>query len=1306
MERRGGWTCFCVVVCCLLALLLGGSAALAQGTLTNGGNHTGTLNAGQEHVWTFAASQNDAVTISIGEVGGDTSYVPLIVLRRPDGVQLAIDWGGRAARIHVPALPVSGTYTVAASGLSDSAGPYRLTLAQSPGPYVVPAGDEGGVLTNGSNHHGQIPVGDLDQWHFTAGIGDAVTIMIGEILPSGADPGFVPQIWIRRPDGVQLAIDWGGVAARLHLTSLPLTGIYTVVVGSQNIENGGEYRLTLAHSPSLVLDVPSDDEGGAFQNGNNHRGRIHVGDLDQWRFDANIGDAVTVMIGEIVEGEIDPGFVPQIWIRGPDGTQLGLDWGGNAALLHVPTLPRTGTYTVVVGSQNLSTGGAYTLTLAHSPGTFVVPQGDEGGVITNGGNHRGAIHVGDMDQWRFTANRHDAVTIEIGEVLVSEVDPGFVPQILLRAPNGAELGNTWGGLAARVHVADLPLTGVYTVMVLSQNHATAGQYVLTLAQSPGQVVVPTDDQGGPLTNGDNHQGAIHVGDMDQWQFTANQGDALSLSLGEVLVGEVDPGFVPQIWLRGPDGAQLSNDWGGLDAQANVTAPLTGTYTAIVASQNLSTAGFYRLVLARTPAPFIVPAGDDGGAMTNGVEHSGTIPLADLDLWTFNAVQGAAITINISEVHVGQVDPGFVPWIRLRGPDGADLGNTWGGETARISRTAPTSGLYTVVVGGLSSATLGHYTISVTGAINCQPSASLASSTFPHDGGAGVVVVSALDGCPWTVTSQTPWLVLTSANSGSGNGGVNFTVQPNITGSLRTGTFNVSGQVVTVLQSAAPVSPTDQDGDGLDDTWETRFGLNINASGASDGAGGDPDGDGRTNLQELQEDTHPRGFVITYLAEGATGAFFRTRLALANPTPTPALVLVRFQKGSGEVVREYFSMLPMSRKTIDVATVPGMAAAEFSTLIEADVQIVADRTMTWDATGYGSHAERGIIARTATTWYFAEGATHSGFALFFLLQNPTDTPATVEVTYLRPSPAPALIKSYAIGAQSRFNIWVNAEAANDPALAPLAATDISAVVRSTNGVAIVAERAMYLNSDGLPFGAGHESAGVTELSPSWFFAEGATGAFFDLFLLIGNPGDQAAEVQATYLLPNGSTIVRQYVVGARSRFNIWVDLEEPQLADTAVSTTLTSLNGVPIVAERAMWWPGPAYAPQWYEAHNSPGATATGTRWALAEGESGGATGVETYVLIANTSSTPGEARVTLLFEDGTTTAQTFPLLPNSRFNVALSPMFPSSLNQRYGTIVESIGPTPVQIVVERAMYTNAGGVVWAAGSNALATRLP
>jgi hypothetical protein len=44
-------------------------------------------------------------------------------------------------------------------------------------------------------------------------------------------------------------------------------------------------------------------------------------------------------------------------------------------------------------------------------------------------------------------------------------------------------------------------------------------------------------------------------------------------------------------------------------------------------------------------------------------------------------------------------------------------------------------------------------------------------------------------------------------------------------------------------------------------------------------------------------------------------------------------------------------------------------------------------------------------------------------------------------------------------------------------------------------------------------------------------------------------------------------------------------------------------------------------------------------------------------------------------------------------------------NRRFGVVVESIGATPAQIVVERAMYSGGPGTQWSAGTNALATRL-
>jgi len=355
-------------------------------------------------------------------------------------------------------------------------------------------------------------------------------------------------------------------------------------------------------------------------------------------------------------------------------------------------------------------------------------------------------------------------------------------------------------------------------------------------------------------------------------------------------------------------------------------------------------------------------------------------------------------------------------------------------------------------------------------------------------------------------------------------------------------------------------------------------------------------------------------------------------------------------------------------------------------------VVADRTMFWDKSGYGSSAETAIEA-PSTTWYLAEGSTGGAFDLFYLLQNPGDVAATVTVNYLLPAPQAPIVKQYMVPAKSRKTIYVDTET---PALA---ATDVSAKI--TSDQPILAERSMYFSTPTQPFAAGHEGAAVAAPATSWFFAEGATGSFFDLFLLLANAETTDATVQISYLLPIGSPIVKTYTVPAQSRVTINVDFEDPALKDTPVSSIVESKNGVPIIAERAMWWP----SPNWYEAHLSAGATTTGTRWALAEGDAD-PYGIETYILIANTSNTPGTVDITLYDEFGRPPiTKTFDLPANSRINVQVSTEFiPSGMQTEltFGAIIQSSGPP---IVVERAMYNTVNGQVWAAGSDALATKL-
>lgn len=216
---------------------------------------------------------------------------------------------------------------------------------------------------------------------------------------------------------------------------------------------------------------------------------------------------------------------------------------------------------------------------------------------------------------------------------------------------------------------------------------------------------------GALTNGANHTGVIEIGGLDTWTLSATKNDSITISIAEVAGGGEDPDFYPWIRLKGPDGSDLGSDggttgnWGTTSAETDVRAPSTGTYTLIVADypQRKQTGpGLYVLTVVKSPGPYTLPPGDEGGAMVNTVTHRGTIPVGDLDAWTFRAVKNDSVIISIGEVAGSGEDPGFYPWIRLRGPDGADLGSQgttgdWGSSAAEISLRVPLTGIYTLLV---------------------------------------------------------------------------------------------------------------------------------------------------------------------------------------------------------------------------------------------------------------------------------------------------------------------------------------------------------------------------------------------------------------------------------------------------------------------------------------------------------------------------------------------------------------------------------------------------------------------------------
>lgn len=590
----------------ILGLFLSLASVSSAATISSGENQNGTINVGGADSWTFTAAVNDTIIARVGELSGENRFTPHLRLYGPNGALIQSDTGSSDAEVTHRAT-VAGSYSVVVSGYySGDAGTYRLRFLKIPGSFVVPAGDEGGALTNGQNHDGTILVGDLDAWTITAAVNDSLLMRVGEL--SGGDT-FTPRLRLYGPDGALIQSDVGNSDAEVTHRAAT-AGTYTVVVSGYYEGNAGTYRLRALKVPA-AFTVPAGDEGGAVVNGQNHDGTITVGDLDAWTFTAAVNDSMIVRVGELSG---DDRFTPRLRLYGPDGAFIQSDAGNtDAEVTHRAAI--AGTYTVVVSGYYEGNAGTYRFRLVKTPGALTVPTGDEGGALTNGQNHDGTILVGDLDAWTFTAAVNDSVVLRVGEISGGDK---FTPRIRLYGPDGAFIQNDAGNSDAEIsHRATI--AGTYTVVVSGNYEGNAGTYRLRLFKIPGTFVVPSGDEGGAVSSGQTSDGTILIGDLDAWTFTAAVNDPIVVRIGELSGGDR---FNPRIRLYGPDGAFIQSDAGNTDAEITHRATVPGTYTVIVSGNYEGNAGTYRLTVLgnRSTATFAInlsstPAA--GGSVSGG-----------------------------------------------------------------------------------------------------------------------------------------------------------------------------------------------------------------------------------------------------------------------------------------------------------------------------------------------------------------------------------------------------------------------------------------------------------------------------------------------------------------------------------------------------------------------------------------------------------------------------------------------------------------------------------------------------------------
>ncbi|MGB7068167.1 MAG: BACON domain-containing carbohydrate-binding protein [Pyrinomonadaceae bacterium] len=208
------------------------------------------------------------------------------------------------------------------------------------------------------------------------------------------------------------------------------------------------------------------------------------------------------------------------------------------------------------------------------------------------------------------------------------------------------------------------------------------------------------------------------------------------------------------------------------------------------------------------------------ASNTGGDRNGTITIGGQ---TFNITQGSGIcTFSISptsrsvgtalgtgsvSIDASQQSCGWTatvspsaPWISI---SGASSGTGDGSVNYAFTANSGPQRSGTITIAG--------QTFTLTQASGCTYSITPPSRTVSAAGGASSIGVEVSNtSCTWTaVVNGAPWITITSGSSGTSNGTVNISVQPN-TGSERVGTLTIAGLTFTLTQESGctfSISPT-------------------------------------------------------------------------------------------------------------------------------------------------------------------------------------------------------------------------------------------------------------------------------------------------------------------------------------------------------------------------------------------------------------------------------------------------------------------------------------------------------------------
>ena len=655
----------------------------SQNAITvDGAAWSGALSfSGQSKRFTFSGIAGQSLGLGINGLtlsSGGSAYADVQVFR-PDGSQRinAIcnqSTGGCGPSLSLlpngsgyvlTNLPVSGTYSVVVSSRFGDTGNFTATLSSDVSATLAP--DTTFALSLARP-------GQNGRLTFSGTAGQQLGLTLKNIVLQNVTPSNAAgSVTVYKPDGAGLASAafQNNSVPIIDLPTLPVTGTYAVFVDPP-------YAVTGTMDALLTADVQAtlDVDGGLTDVAISLTGQTA-----RLSFNGIAGQDLGLGIGNLVLTPSNSTYYATFQVLKPDGTTFAsISCGAPGCSKSFPTLPVTGTYTIVVTPYQGGTG-SFTATLSTDTNWGSI---EIDGASLSGGTTR----QGQTARFTFAGAAGQNLGLGVTSLTTSPATSTLVDVSVFKT-DGSQIGGascfvTNGGCGA--NLINLSATGVYTVKLTP---LYGGTFNLTATLSSEISATLTPDTAFALS-------VARPGQNGRLTFSGAAGQQLGLALKNVVLQNVMPSNAAgTVTVYKPDGTSLANTTFQNNSQPTIdlpVLPVTGTYTVFI-DPPYATTGTMDVVLS---SDVMAALNVDGAATDVVIAQTGQTARL-----TFNGTAGQNLGLGISNFVLTPSESSYYATFQFLKPNGTSLTTMYcyvsNGGCGQNLVNLPVTGTYTIVV---------------------------------------------------------------------------------------------------------------------------------------------------------------------------------------------------------------------------------------------------------------------------------------------------------------------------------------------------------------------------------------------------------------------------------------------------------------------------------------------------------------------------------------------------------------------------------------------------------------------------------